>query len=270
MARLPFVDTHVHFWDLNHPDLHYAWLQPDVVHPVIGDIDAIKFPLYSSEQFLAETAESNVSEVIHVEADVSGDDDPVSETIWLQQAAERTGIPTAIIADINLKSPDVAEQIERHCNASPRLRGVRDFSEGDYLVDSDFARGYALLGQHGLVCGLDCVAENMPKARDLARKHPETMVVLDHAGYPRERTPEYFAFCYRSTASADGNDSGNGPQGFQSISGGKNSENCCGYPTAAERGRYQFQRPSASKILPHAALGLPASLSGSLSEKRKV
>ncbi|HEX3803875.1 MAG TPA: amidohydrolase family protein [Solirubrobacteraceae bacterium] len=193
MARLPFVDTHVHFWDLSHPDLHYAWLQPDVVHPIIGDIDAIKSPVYSSEEFLAETAGLNVSKVVHVEADVSVDDDPVDETIWLEQAAERTGIPTAIVAHVELKAANVEEQIERHRAASPRLRGVRDFSDGDYLVDSDFARGYAVLGKHGLVCDLDCIAENMPKARDLARKHPETTVVLDHAGYPRERTSEYFA-----------------------------------------------------------------------------
>jgi predicted TIM-barrel fold metal-dependent hydrolase len=192
MARLPFVDTHVHFWDLNHPRLHYAWLQPEFVHPIIGDIGAIKFPLYGADEFLAETAADNVIKAVHVEADVNVDDDPVQETAWLQEQAQRTGIPSAIVADVNLKAVDLEQQIERHLEASPRLRGVRDFSDGDYLVDPDFARGYALLGKHGLVCGLDCVAENMHKARDLSRRHAETTVVLDHAGYPRERTPEYF------------------------------------------------------------------------------
>lgn len=191
MAELPFVDTHVHFWDLQHPDLYYSWLAPDAIHPVMGNIDAIKFPLYGAEEFRAETANANVSKVVHVQAALDIED-PVNETIWLQQAAERTGTPDAIVAHVDLKDPNVEAEIARHRVASPLLRGVRDFAEGDYLADPDFHRGYAALGRHGLVCDLDCVAEDMAKARDLANKHPDTTVVLDHAGFPRSRTPEYF------------------------------------------------------------------------------
>jgi predicted TIM-barrel fold metal-dependent hydrolase len=192
MARLPFVDTHVHLWDLNHPDLHYSWLAPDAIHPVMGNIDEIKFPLYGAEEFLAETAGANVSKIVHVQAAL-GIEDPVNETIWLEQAAQRTGAPHAIVAHVDLRADNVDDEIARHREASPRLRGVRDFAEGDYLVDPDFARGYAALGRHGLVCDLDCVWQDMHKARDLANAHPETTVILDHAGFPRQRTPEYFA-----------------------------------------------------------------------------
>jgi predicted TIM-barrel fold metal-dependent hydrolase len=192
MAQLPFVDTHVHLWDLNHPDLHYSWLLPDAIHPVMGDIDEIKVPLYGAEEFLAETADANVAKIVHVQAAL-GIEDPVNETIWLEQAAQRTGAPHAIVAHIDLRAADVEAEIARHQTASPRVRGVRDFAEGDYLADPDFARGYAALGRHGLVCDLDCAWEDMAKARDLANAHPDTIVVLDHAGFPRERTPEYFA-----------------------------------------------------------------------------
>lgn len=193
MAELPFVDTHVHFWDLQHPDLYYSWLQPDAIHPVMGDIDAIKFPLYGAEEFRAEAANANVSKVVHVQAAL-GIEDPVGETIWLQRAAERTGTPDAIVAYIDLRDPNVEAEIARHREASPLLRGVRDFAEGDYLVDPAFHRGYAALGRNELVCDLDCVAQDMVKARDLANKHPETTVILDHAGFPRSRTREYFEF----------------------------------------------------------------------------
>lgn len=192
MADLEFVDTHVHFWDLRHPELHYEWLQPGVRHPVLGDIEPLKVPLYGAEQFRADTAGVDVSRVVHVEADLSIED-PVRETVWLEQMAQRTGVPHAIVAHVDLRADDVAEQLRRHRSASPRVRGVRDFAEGDYLVDPAFARGYATLGEHGLVCDLDCVWENMHKARDLANAHPQTTVILDHAGFPRERTPEYFA-----------------------------------------------------------------------------
>ena len=196
MAELAFVDTHVHFWDLRHPKLHYSWLAPAAVHPVMGNIDEIKLPLYGAEEFLAETAGANVSQIVHVQAAL-GIEDPVEETIWLAQAADRTGVPGAIVAHVDLKSPDVEREIVRHQDASPLIRGVRDFAEGDYLTDPDFHRGYAALGRHGLVCDLDCVAQDMAKARDLANKHPETTMILDHAGFPRERTPEYFAFWKR-------------------------------------------------------------------------
>ena len=42
MARLPFVDTHVHFSDLQDPNLYYAWLQPGWKHPILGDIEGIQ------------------------------------------------------------------------------------------------------------------------------------------------------------------------------------------------------------------------------------
>ena len=192
MAELPFVDTHVHYWDLNHPKTHYAWLQPGWVHPLLGDIDAIKDPLYGGDAYAGETSRANVSKAVHVQAAL-GSEDPVDETIWLQDQAERTGWPHAIVADARLDADDVDDLLDRHADASPLLRGIRDFGQGDYLRDPAWARGYAKLGPRGLVCDLDCFWENMGKARDLARAHPGTTLVLDHAGFPLERTPEYFA-----------------------------------------------------------------------------
>ena len=31
-----FADAHVHFYDMNHPTLHYGHWQPDEDHPVLG------------------------------------------------------------------------------------------------------------------------------------------------------------------------------------------------------------------------------------------
>lgn len=199
MADLPFVDTHVHFWDLERPELHYSWLEPDVRHPVLGDIDEIKFPLYDAARFRDEVAKANVAKVVHVQAAL-GVQDPVAETLWLQEQAHATGVPHAIVAHADLRDPDVERELERHAEASPLLRGIRDFSQGDYLVDPAFERGFSKLADHGLVCDLDCVWEDMHKARDLARRHPDAIVVLDHAGFPRERTPEYFENWRRGVA----------------------------------------------------------------------
>jgi predicted TIM-barrel fold metal-dependent hydrolase len=192
MADLPFVDTHVHFWDLERPDLHYSWLQPGVLHPVLGDIDEIKFPLFDAARFQEEIAGANVAKVVHVQAAL-GIEDPVNETRWLQKQADATGLPHAIVAHADLRDPGVERELERHAEASALLRGIRDFSEGDFLADPAFERGFATLAKHGLVGDIECQWEDMPKARDLAARHPDTVVVLDHAGFPLERTPEYFA-----------------------------------------------------------------------------
>jgi predicted TIM-barrel fold metal-dependent hydrolase len=190
MAELPFVDTHVHYNNMKHPDLKWVWLEPDFMHPSIGDIDQMKHLRYETAGVRAESRFAGTTKLVHVQAAI-GSPDPVGETEWLQGIADETGWPNAIIAYSNLKSPDAAAELERHA-AFANLRGIRDFSEGDYLVDPDFHRGYALLEQHDLVCDLDCMWENMEKARDLARKFPNTVLVLDHTGYPQERSPEYF------------------------------------------------------------------------------
>ena len=191
MDRLEFVDTHVHFWDLTHPDLSYSWLQPDAEHPQLREhLDRLKGKNYVVDDFIAETRGANVTTAVHVQAAV-GIEDPVKESEWLQQAADRTGFPQAIVANSNLKDPRVEDELARH-RGYPNVRGIRDFSKGDYLVDPDFHRGYALLERFDLVASFDVKWENMAKMRDLAGKFPNVRAVLDHCGFPDERTDEYF------------------------------------------------------------------------------
>ena len=120
MTRPPFIDTHVHFWDLNRPELRYSFLEPDAIHPVMGNIDEIKIPLYDADAFLAETAGSGVAKIVHVQAAL-GIEDPVDETLWLEAQAQRTGVPAAIVAHVDLRADDVEAQLERHRAASARV-----------------------------------------------------------------------------------------------------------------------------------------------------
>jgi predicted TIM-barrel fold metal-dependent hydrolase len=191
MAELPFVDSHVHFYDLRRKDLVYEWLQPDFVHPLLGDINAIKTLVYTADAYLAESRFANVIKTVHVQAAI-GAPDPVTETIWLEEMAQRTGCPDGIVACADLQDPNVGDVLERHVAASARVSGIRDFGVGDYLVSPEWRRGYALLEPNGLLCDLDCPWENMSKARDVAQLFPTTTMVLEHSGYPRSRSKEYF------------------------------------------------------------------------------
>lgn len=202
MTRLPFVDTHVHYWDLKDPNLKYEWLERDWVHPVLGDIDGLKVLKYTADQYIAETRFQNVIKCVHVQAAI-GIADPVQETRWLQEQADRTGFPHGIVAHCDLSSRDAAETIERHMGYA-NVRGVRDFGQGDYLVDPSWQRGYGLLAAHKLVFCLDLIPENLGKARGLAENQPDVALCIDHAGFPRARDPDYFQMWNRGMRDAAG------------------------------------------------------------------
>jgi predicted TIM-barrel fold metal-dependent hydrolase len=191
MADIPFVDTHVHFHDLSDPSLHYSWLLPEAPpHPELGNYDAIKSRRYWADDFVGETRFANVEKVVHVQAAL-GIEDPVEETRWLQEFAERTGVPHGIVAYANLGDPDVGSVLEGHAQYA-NLRGIRDLRYDDYLTDEAWERGYAQLERHGVVCCDDPVVDQMDNAAALAGRHPGIVYCVDHAGFPRRRDREYF------------------------------------------------------------------------------
>ena len=186
-----FIDCHFHLWDLKEPGLHYCWLMPDGEDPQLGDrLEELKGTTYLIDDYIAETRQANVTRAVHLQAAI-GSEDPVKETAWIQAAADRTGFPLAIVGYTDLKHPDAAKELERHCQYA-NTRGIRDFSEGDYLVDPDFHRGYSMLADFDLVASLSIDWEAMPKAHDLAQKFPYIPLVLDHCGEPAARDDEYF------------------------------------------------------------------------------
>ncbi len=201
MAKLEFVDSHVHFYDMQHPELFYGHWQPDVDPPLIGkQMRKLGERNFLAEDFIETTRASNVTKAVHVQAAI-GSKDPVKETEWLDAAAERTGFPHAIVAYADLRDPNVESVLERHCEF-PRMRGIRDFSYGDFLVADDFRRGYALLEKYNLHASIAAQCQDMEKLAALASKFPNTVIVIDHAGNPAERTPEYFELWKRGMATA--------------------------------------------------------------------
>ena len=185
-----FIDAHVHFYDLGHPTLAYSWLEPDFVHPAIGNIDAIKTYRYLLDNYVAETRFAGVIGAVHVQAAL-GSVDPADESEFVNGQLAADSIPVMLVGDARMQSDDVEQTLARHA-AHTNFRGIRDFAVGDYLVDPAFHRGYALLEKYGMSYDLDATPENMTKARDLALKFPGIDLILGHAGFPQERTDEYF------------------------------------------------------------------------------
>jgi predicted TIM-barrel fold metal-dependent hydrolase len=189
-VRPAFVDTHVHFHDFSHPTLRWDWLLPEAEDPGLGDYGEIKARRYTADDFVGETRFQNVAGVVHVQAAI-GSPDPVEETRWLEETAERVGIPHGIVAYADLAAPDAGETLRRHAEFG-RLRGIRDLRYDDYLTEEAWLRGFALLERHGLVLCDDPAVEQMGLLAEIAERHPGITVCIDHAGYPKRRDDAYF------------------------------------------------------------------------------
>lgn len=191
---MDLIDSHVHFWDLRRSEVSYPWLAPGEPHPVLGEIDQIKSPLYDARAFIAESRFANVTKVVHVEADARSSN-PRAETDWLEAMARSQGLPHAIVAHVDLAASDAEARLaaERRCEL---VRGIRDFGTTPYLLDPasrpGFEKGLDALEASGLLFDLDCAWQEMPAAREFARRRPSLLIVLEHFGYPRRRDAEYF------------------------------------------------------------------------------
>jgi predicted TIM-barrel fold metal-dependent hydrolase len=197
MSRFPIVDTHVHFWQRRNPDpgMAWVWLDDDFDHPVLGNIDAIKMLAYDIDGVWAEARFADVSGFVHVQAAI-GSVDPVQETRWLTRMRENSSVPFTIIAHADLGTDEAITQLDGH-GESPYFVGVRDFMAEPMLAAGDilpqYERSLAVMAERNLVFDLDCEWPNMKAARDLAIRHPDLQVVLQHIGFPRSRDDEYFA-----------------------------------------------------------------------------
>jgi predicted TIM-barrel fold metal-dependent hydrolase len=192
--QIPIIDTHAHFYDFSHPELRWVWLERDFLHPIIGNINAIKAQEFVVENFHAESRFSEVTGVVHVQAAI-GSPNPVTETVWLTEMNKKSPIPIRIVADSDLGSPNAIKQLEDHAK-SKLFVGVRDFKAEPMLAAKEINPNYEAslkwMAKKKIVFDLDCEWMNMGEARKLAERHPDLPIVLEHIGFPRKRTDAYF------------------------------------------------------------------------------
>lgn len=189
MDRLPFVDAHVHLWDLTR--IRYPWLTPPFsAEGPNGSVEPIA-TTYLLDDYRREAAAWNVIGIVHVDAGA----DPaqaLDETDWLQEMADRTGMPNAIIGFAALDDPSVDALLAEHARR-PGVRGIRHivnwhadphrtYSPRDVTRDAAWQAGFALLGKHGLSFDLQAYPGQFGHLAQLVERHPEIPVILNHTG----------------------------------------------------------------------------------------
>lgn len=190
MHQLSLVDTHFHLHDMKNPSLRYSWLEPESVHPLLGDIDAIKAQHYWIQDYIAEIRFSNVPKAIHVQAAL-GIRDPVEETRWLQEFADTYGYPHGIVAECHLGEHDAEAVLQRHMEFQ-NVRGIRDLVDPAQLSDKKWMDGFSLLSKFNLISCIDTTFEHFSRIKELARRNPSIPIFIDHCGYPLNNRRKYF------------------------------------------------------------------------------
>jgi predicted TIM-barrel fold metal-dependent hydrolase len=191
MRDIPFVDAHVHLWDLSH--IRYPWLLPpfDDDGPN-GSVEPIARN-YLLDDYLADAKEWDVRGMVHVDAGADASA-ALDETRWLQAMADRRGLPNAIVAFAALDNPDIEQLLEMHA-AHSNVRGIRhivnwhkdpkrSYTARDVTADPQWARGFAVLGKYQLSFDLQAYPSQFAGLAHLITRHPEIPVIINHAGMP--------------------------------------------------------------------------------------
>ena len=184
---VPVVDAHHHLWRLTGGPLHYPWLQDAVAHEFfLGDYAALKRD-YLPPDYRRDAAGHRVVATVHVEAECSRDQQ-VAETRWLTGLHERYGMPNAIVAHAWFHTANAAGILAEQASF-PLVRGIRSKPADEAMMrDPAWLAGLRLLRKYGLSWDLRVKTWELEAAARVARAIPDIPVVLNHTGFPWDRS----------------------------------------------------------------------------------
>jgi predicted TIM-barrel fold metal-dependent hydrolase len=198
-SRQQIVDAHIHWWNLE--ENCYPWLTDQLAASQESGLSgaAAIAKSYLPDHYLRDAEGYNVVAVVHIEA-LWDPADSIGETRWLERiadAGEDRGLLAGIVGFTNLASDRCEELLEAHA-AHGRVRGIRHmlnriednpalcWADEDFTVNDKWVRNFTLLKKYGLGFDLMCFSNMMHRMADLAHRHPETPIYLEHAGMPHE------------------------------------------------------------------------------------
>ena len=185
-APLEIIDPHVHFLDPGQFD--YPWLEdPEFIQ--------LRRPFLPGDLRLAAGA-IGIAGCVHVQADISHEVDPVTETAWIASvSAANPGLPFACVAYADLRAPDLDDVLTRHREFGI-VTGIRqevwfdpgstraDIPRQDLLADPRWRAGFRRLAHYGLTFDLLVWPRQLPDTMRFVAENPEVSVVVEHLGLP--------------------------------------------------------------------------------------
>lgn len=190
------IDAHHHLWDLSeqkHPNL--------IGEPrhdfFMGDDTGLRRD-YLPADYLRDAAGHNVLTTVYCEAEWDRTDQ-IGETRWISEIHRQHGFPSAIVAHAWFDT-ETAEAVIAAQAGFPLVRGIRSkpvtASAPDRMTpgapgtmqDDKWLKGFALLQKYGLSWDLRVPFWHLYEAAEVARAFPKTPIVLNHTGFPWDRS----------------------------------------------------------------------------------
>lgn len=199
--RVTLIDAHHHLWDLKQN--HYPWLQ-EANEPnfFMGNYDALK-KNYLWPDYEKDTSAHNVIATVHCEAEWSRDDQ-VGETKWLTEMHQSIGHPSAIVAHAWFHTDNSEEILARQAEF-PLVKGIRSKPVTSLspnamqsklpgsMRDPKWLEGFAKLEKYQLSWDLRVPYWHLAEAAEVATSFPHIPIVLNHTGFPWDRSTEGLA-----------------------------------------------------------------------------
>jgi len=165
------IDAHQHFWDPARGD--YGWLKPDnPIHRVYSPADLR--PLLD---------QTGVNATILVQAAPTP-----QETDYMLDIARGTPWILGVVGWIDLAASDTATQLSRRAR-DPLFLGVRpmlqDLDDPGWILQSSLTPALEAVAASRLVFDALILSHQIAAITELARRHPQLSIVLDHAAKPQ-------------------------------------------------------------------------------------
>jgi predicted TIM-barrel fold metal-dependent hydrolase len=185
---MKIVDAHHHLWDLDGGPLYYPWLQDPQPHEFfLGDYAPLK-KSYLPPDYRRDAAGLDVVKTVHVEAECSREQQ-VEETRWLSEISTRYGMPHAIVAHAWFHTENTQSVLEQH-KSFPLVRGIRSKPADEAMMrDAKWLAGLRLLRKFDFSWDLRVKTWELEAAAAVVRGIPDIPVVLNHTGFPWDRSP---------------------------------------------------------------------------------
>jgi predicted TIM-barrel fold metal-dependent hydrolase len=201
MSDLKIIDAHHHLWDLQRN--YYPWLHDDSEpHFFLGDYSALKRD-YLPDDYRRDADGFNIVATVHVEAEWDRTRQ-VAETEWIHEVAAAHGMPDVVVGHVWLAADNCEEVLQGHAKF-PMFRGVRSKpitsaspdemtpSAPGTMQDPSWRRGFAVLDRMGLRYDLRVPYWHLYEAAEIAGLFPSVPIVLNHTGFPWDRSEKGLA-----------------------------------------------------------------------------
>src|SRR6266478_5787676 len=165
------IDAHQHFWVYDQRE--YAWID-DSMASLRRD--------FLPNDLKPELERNGFQGSVVVQARQT-----LEETRWLLELATDASFILGVVGWVDLRSPDVRSQLEAFAG-NPKLVGIRHIAQSEpndrFLLQPDFLRGIAMLGEFDLAYDILIYPRRLPVAAEFVARFPRQRFVLDHLAKP--------------------------------------------------------------------------------------